>query len=112
VQSLSWHISLWKCFQLINTGNGRAKLSSILPFALFSSPLSSHSYKRSVERVNADYSTPKTQWQALRDPATRSGHSSDGPTTKGDILATKYYSCGIFNGVQEIRAGRNRPCLL
>lgn len=63
----------------MNTANSRAKLSSILSFALFSSLLSSHSYKRSVERVNADYSTPKTQWQAPRDPATRSGHSSDGP---------------------------------
>lgn len=60
----------------MNTGNGRAKLSPILSRLLSSS---SRSDKRSAERVNADYSTPKTQWQALRNPATRSGHSSNGP---------------------------------
>jgi len=49
--------------------------SLLLSFSLFFL----HIPKCSVERVNADYSTPKTQWQAPRDPASRSGHSSDGP---------------------------------
>lgn len=68
--------------------------------------------KRSVECVNADYSTPKTQWQAPRNPATRSGHLSNGPCEGRAVSSAQSAPRAQYLIEQKkLEQSENWPCL-